>query len=310
MRSSAGWAGPSGRRSAPTTKPPRGMSASTLGGLTPCCRAVMWTRPAGSREGILHLEYHDPFGILKCSHALLAGVAYYLGDQGGRRRGDRALPGDDWRRAGSIPNGRMWFVARRGSRSCGGDPPRAQRLLLECAEGYIGAPVWAVQLYHEAMRVGRAVATCPPAAGGAARGVRRAAWSQAYADDAAARALGGRRGRARPVRTSSKPSARSRHASECAAAAAEIFAQAGRQDSARRAAARSRELHGRCQGGLPHPRCADSNPTALSLTEPGEAAGRSWRRRVCPTLEIADQPRARRYAPSSPHLYRAMQKLG
>ncbi|WCB93375.1 hypothetical protein DSM104299_02088 [Baekduia alba] len=57
-----------------------------------------------------------------------------------------------------------------------------------------------------------------------------------------------------------------RYATEAAADAASLFAQDGRQDSARRAAARARELHDAEQGGTP-PRLEGLGPeAAIALT--------------------------------------------
>lgn len=280
-----------------------GMSASTLGGLRLLqgryVDAARWLR-----EGILHLEYHDPFGILKCSHALLAGVAYYLGDQEGvaaaieRCRGTIGGELLDSERS-YVVRGEAWLALVRG------DPPRAQRLLLECAEGYIGAPVWAVQLYHEAMRVGAPSRHVhPPLA--ALREECDGRLAAAYIDDAAARAAGD----AVAVLACAdefEAIGAFRHASECAAAAADIFVHAGRQDSARRAAARSRELHGRCQGGLP-PEVRGLAPDGLSLTE-RERQLVELAAQGLSNAEIADQFVLSVRTVES-HLYRAMQKLG
>jgi DNA-binding CsgD family transcriptional regulator len=98
-----------------------------------------------------------------------------------------------------------------------------------------------------------------------------------------------------------------RHASGCAAAAAGIFAQDGRADSARRAAARSRELHARGQGGIA-PEVHGLEPDAFSLTD-RERQFVELAAQGLTNGEIAD-----RFVLSvrtvESHLYRAMQKLG
>jgi DNA-binding CsgD family transcriptional regulator len=280
-----------------------GISASTLGGLS-LLRGRFTDAGRWLREALVHLEHHDPFRTLKCSHALLAGVAYYLGDREGvaaaMERCRATITGElvGWELA-YVVRGEAWLALAQG------DPPRAQRLLLECAEGYTGAPLYAAQLYHEAMRAGAPPHRVhPPLA--ALRKECDARLAVAYMDDAAAR-------------TAQDPAAvlacadefdaigALRHASECAAAAAEIFAQASRQDSARRAAARSRELHEGCQGGFaPEVRGLESD--AFNLTD-----------RERQLVELAAQGLsnaeiAERFVLSvrtvESHLYRAMQKLG
>jgi len=280
-----------------------GMSATTLGGLRLLqgryVDAARWLR-----EGILHLEYHDPFGILKCSHALLAGIAYYLGDREGVATAiERCRTTTSGRLIDSersyVVRGEAWLALAQS------DPPRAQRLLLECAEGYTGAPIWAVQLYHEAMRAGApARRVHPPLA--ALREACDGRLTLAYIEDAAARAA-----EDAPAGLACADEFEAigalRHASECAAAAAEMFAAVGRQDSARRAAARSRELHGRCQGGSA-PEVRGLAPDGLSLTD-RERQLVELAAQGLSNAEIAD-----RFVLSvrtvESHLYRAMQKLG
>jgi DNA-binding NarL/FixJ family response regulator len=98
-----------------------------------------------------------------------------------------------------------------------------------------------------------------------------------------------------------------RYATEAAADAASAFARAGRQDSARRAAARSHELHARGQGGLAPP--VDGVDTvAVSLT-PREKQLVELATRGLSNAEIADQLVVSIRTVES-HLYRAMQKLG
>ena len=279
-----------------------GLSAGTLGGLD-MLRGRYVDAARWLREAVVHIEYHDPFRTLKTVHAMLAGVAYYTGDMEGvataMERSREAATGElaTTERA-YMTRGEAWLALAQG------DPARAQRLLLDCAEGF-KEPIYAVGLYHEAMRAGTpARRVCAPLA--ALREECDGRLSVAYADDALARAT-------------QDPSAvlacadefeaigTLRHASECAAAAAGIFAQEGRQDSARRAAVRSRELHARCQGGFA-PELHGLEPDALSLTDRErqfvELAGRGLS-----NAEIAD-----RFVLSvrtvESHLYRAMQKLG
>jgi DNA-binding NarL/FixJ family response regulator len=94
---------------------------------------------------------------------------------------------------------------------------------------------------------------------------------------------------------------------EAAAGAASLFAQEGRQDSARRAAARATELHALGQGGTP-PRLEGLDPAATELT-PREAQLVELARRGLSNAEIADRLVLSVRTVES-HLYRAMQKLG
>jgi DNA-binding NarL/FixJ family response regulator len=280
-----------------------GISASTLGAL---CMLRGRYIDAGRwlREALVHLEYHDPFSTLKCTYALLAGVAYYLGDREAvtatMDRCRAAITSElvDQERA-YVVRGEAWLALAEG------DPPRAQRLLLECAEGYANVPIYAAQLYHEAMRAGApARRVHPPLA--ALREQCDARLAIAYIEDAAARAAADATAVLACAHEFEAIGAL-RHASECAAAAAEIFNQAGREDSARRAAARSRELHGRCQGGSA-PEVRGLAPDALSLTE-RERQLVELAAQGLSNAEIAD-----RFVLSvrtvESHLYRAMQKLG
>jgi len=280
-----------------------GISASTLGAM--CMLRGRYVDAARwLREALVHLEYHDPFATLKCSHALLAGIAYYLGDQEGvaaaMERCRAAITSEliDQERA-YVVRGEAWLALAQG------DPPRAQRMLLECAQGYTEVPPHAAELYHEAMRAGTpARVVHPPLA--ALREECDGRLVVAYIDDAAARAA--RDGTAvLACADEFEAIGALRHASECAAAAADIFIEAGRQDSARRAVARSRELHGHCQGGFA-PTVRGLEPDSYSLTERErqlvELAGQGLS-----NAEIAD-----RFVLSvrtvESHLYRAMQKLG
>jgi len=280
-----------------------GVSATTLGGL--CLLRGRYVDAARwLREGILHLEYHDPFSTVKCCHALVAGVAYFLGDREGvaaaMERCRTTITGEllDTERA-YVVRGEAWLAMVQG------DPLRAQRLLLEGAEGYTRAPLYAAQLYHEAMRAGAPPRRVhPPLA--ALRGKCDARLVVAYMDDAAARAGGD----GKAVLTCAdefEDIGALRHASECAAAAAEIFAQDGRHDSARRAAARSGELHSRCQGGFA-PEIRGLEPDAFSLTN-RERQLVELAAQGLSNAEIADQFVLSVRTVES-HLYRAMQKLG
>jgi DNA-binding NarL/FixJ family response regulator len=98
-----------------------------------------------------------------------------------------------------------------------------------------------------------------------------------------------------------------RYATEAAAHAASAFARAGRQDSARRATARSRQLQARGQGGLPPP-IEGIDTAAVSLT-PRERQLVELATRGLSNAQIGDRLVLSVRTVES-HLYRAMQKLG
>ena len=98
-----------------------------------------------------------------------------------------------------------------------------------------------------------------------------------------------------------------RYAVEAASDAASAFVAAGRQDSARRAAARARELHVPDQGAeLPPIDGLDA--TAVDLT-PREAQLIDLARQGLSNAEIADRL-VISVRTVETHLYRGMQKLG
>ena len=155
-----------------------GISASTLGALC-ILRGSYIDAARWLREALVHLEYHDPFSTLKCTHALLAGVAYYLGDReaaaAAMDRCRASITSDlvDQDRA-YVVRGEAWLALAEG------DPPRAQRLLLECAEGYASV----ADLCRAALPRGdtrrRITAPGAPTARGLARAVRRAPGARVY----------------------------------------------------------------------------------------------------------------------------------
>ena len=98
-----------------------------------------------------------------------------------------------------------------------------------------------------------------------------------------------------------------RYATEAAADAASAFVQAGRQDSARRAVVRARELFGHGQDGT-LPRSIGVDREAVELT-PREEQLVELASRGLSNAQIADQLVLSVRTVES-HLYRAMQKLG
>jgi hypothetical protein len=214
-------------------------------------------------QGEVQLEHHDPVGLLAVTSAMQVGVACFTDNQaeiGPALERCHARRGDTSPLAHQQP-----YVVRAEAwaANANGDPPRAQRLLLEAAAELSPSPVHAARLTYEAMRAGApARRLAEPSENLRARCDARLV--AGYADHAAARAaddgpalLG--------VADEMERIGALRYATEAAAHASDAFARAGREDSARRAAARSRDLHARGQGGLA-PAMTERNGAAAALT--------------------------------------------
>jgi DNA-binding CsgD family transcriptional regulator len=256
-------------------------------------------------EAELQLEHHDSVGLLAITNSMQVGVACFTGDIAGIRpaleRCRAALGGND-----PLPNQLPYFVrAEAWAARAEGDPPRAQRVFLDAAGKLSAMPIYAARLTYEAMRAG---APARRLAGPLKDLTERcdARLVAAYAAHAAASAAGDGQALLQIV-DELEAIGTLRYATEAAADAAGAFARAGRQDSARRAAARSHELHARGQGGLAPP--VDGVDTvAVSLT-PREKQLVELATRGLSNAEIADQLVVSIRTVES-HLYRAMQKLG
>ena len=130
-----------------------GIAAATLGGV-----ALLSGRYADSArwwaEAVLHLELHDPFQVLKSARACQVGIALLHRRPRRRGDGDRARPGGGRQREvidtdrAYVVRGEAWMALVEG------DPPRAQRILVEGAEQMTAIPLYSAQLYHEALRAG------------------------------------------------------------------------------------------------------------------------------------------------------------
>ena len=180
-------------------------------------------------------------------------------------------------------------------------------MLLEAAEQTSATPVYAGQLTYDAMRIGAAPRRIAASLERDRRALRLAA------DGRLRRARRGPRGAATDGRRSSSPT-RSRRSAPCAtraeaaADAATLFAREGREDSARRAAARSAELY-RLGEGAPPPR--HRGPRArgdVALTR-REQQLVDLARQGLTNAQIAERLVLSVRTVES-HLYRAMQKLG
>ena len=280
-----------------------GLSALTLGGLALLAgRYRDATRFLAEAE--VQFEHRDTFGALMITRAFQVGVACATGDERigvAMERCRDALQEQD-----PLPNQLPYLLrAQAWSAVAGHDRPRAQRLLLEGAAGLEHMPVHAAQLSYEALRAGAPAASIAPAFL-ALRERCDARLVSAYAQHALAAAA--RDGAA--VLEAADEFERIgalRYATEAAADAARAFVRAGRQDSARRAAARSRELFGRGQGGtLPPIEGLDRG--AVELT-PREGQLVELASLGLSNAQIADRLVVSVRTVES-HLYRAMQKLG
>jgi ATP/maltotriose-dependent transcriptional regulator MalT len=256
-------------------------------------------------EAELQLEHHDSVGLLAITNSMQVGVACFTGNTPAvaptLERCRAALGGKD-----PLPNQLPYFVrAEAWAANAEGDPPRAQRLLLDAAEKLSAMPIYAARLTYEAMRAGTPARLLT----GQLERLRQrcdARLVAGYATHAAARSANDGQALLQTADEMEAIGAR-RYATEAAAHAATAFARAGRQDSARRAAVRSRELHAHGQGGFAPP-IEGVDTAAISLT-PRETQLVDLASRGLSNTEIADRLVLSVRTVES-HLYRAMQKLG
>lgn len=256
-------------------------------------------------EAEVHLEHHDPVGLLAVTSAMQVGVACFTDN---RAQIGLALAQCHARlREGEPLAHQQPYVVRAEAWAAhaNGDRPRAQRLLLDAAAELSPSPVHAARLTYEAMRAGApARRLAEPLEQLAARCDARlvaqyAAHTAAHAADDGPALL--------RVADEMASIGALRYATEAAAHAADAFARHGRDDSARRAAARSRDLHARAQGGLA-PAMTELDGAALGLTA-RETQLVQLASQGLSNAQIADRLVLSVRTVES-HLYRAMQKLG
>lgn len=256
-------------------------------------------------EAVIHLERRDTFNFLPLAHATVAIVANELGDA---ERAEAAIVLCRAAQEGRKPHKTEWYWfghAEAAAQAAAGDPPAAQGTLLATAERIDALPIFAARLAYEALRRGARPALVAERL--AALGERcDAPLVEAYV--AHADALAARDGGALLEGADTLAAiGATRFACEAAAHAADAFAAAGRQDSARRAAARCRELHAAGEGGQ-LPAMAEPGVAATGLTA-REAQLVDLASRGLTNAEIAERL-VLSVRTVETHIYRAMQKLG
>ncbi len=252
-------------------------------------------------EADVHLAQRDPFNAVATVRALQVGVACFTGDFDGTLAALERMqawceihPPLPLQRV-PVRRAEGWALRMR-------NPAEAGRQLFEDAAALDEMPGLTPQLVYDAMRAGT------PAAAEleemAARCESRLV--SAYAQHAAAKAA--RDGSALLAAADEMAAIGARrYAVEAASDAATAFVASGRGDSARRAAARARELHVADQGGeLPVIDGLDT--TAVELT-PREAQLIDLASQGLSNAEIADRL-VLSVRTVETHLYRGMQKLG
>ena len=255
-------------------------------------------------EAVAQSERQDPMDTRLLAHALQAGISLALSDEARALTAGRHLntpgPGTEQRgNASWLARGRAWALL------AGAQATHAQQLLLDSAAALDWAPVHAAELHYEAMRAGRRANELSAALSELSERCD-APLTRAYAAHVQARAHGDARAALAASELFAALGA-NLFASEAAAHAASAFAAEGRQDSARQAAARSRELQPHGQGAQP-PSIAGVDRADVELT-PREAEMVQLAARGLSNAEIAETLVLSTRTVET-HIYRAMRKLG
>jgi Bacterial regulatory proteins, luxR family len=256
-------------------------------------------------EAQLQFEQHDPGGLACGVHALQTLVA---ADRKDFAAAEAALAACQAAlRGGRVPplRARSLVYAQAWAASAGGDRSRAQSVLLEAVPQFRhGFPLHAARLLYEALRVGAPPATIAPQLKAISE---RCDASLVAATAGHATHLAARDPRAllETVDLFERVGAPV-YGCEAAADAAKLFLSIGRQDSARRAAARRRELFVEGQGKPIPPVPGLDGEVELTRREAQllELASRGLTHR-----QIAEQLVLSIRTVES-HLYRVRQKLG
>jgi DNA-binding CsgD family transcriptional regulator len=257
-------------------------------------------------EAMAQSRRQDPSGVSLVTRSLQVGASLALGDHRGAAAAGSHLEEEVLDRTAGQRGVGAWIARGRAwGRLAEADPSSAQALLLEEAGEFAWAPVFAAELHYEAMRSGRPARELSPALT-ELRERCDAPLTQAYAAHAAARAHGNPSAMLEATDSFAALGA-ALYASEAAAHAAAAFASEGREDSARRAAARSRELRPAGQGAAPMS-IEGVDQAAIELT-PREAQMVELASRGLTNAEIAEQLVLSTRTVET-HIYRAMRKLG
>ena len=250
-------------------------------------------------EGEVHLEQHDTFGLLLVTWAYEVGIARFTGDIDGVARAlarcEDALKGADPlpSQLPTVVRARAWAADTQGDKparsNCSWTPRRRCR---RCQFRPVSSSMRRCGAAPGRTRPQRRCQSC------ASRCDARLV--AAYADHAAA--LAARSGPALlEIADEFARIGTLRYATEAAAQAATAFLRSGRQDSARRAAARSRELVVHGQGGtqppstvstVPRPSSQRAKRNSSTLARQGltNAANRRTARTLRPHRRIAPLP--------------------
>jgi ATP/maltotriose-dependent transcriptional regulator MalT len=255
-------------------------------------------------EAVAQSERQDPMDTRLLAHAMQAGVSLALSDEARALSAGRHLDslgsGTEQRGSASwLARGRAWALLAKG------EATHAQQLLLHSAEALDWAPVHAAELRYEAMRAGRRANELSTSLSELSERCD-APLTRAYAAHVQARAHGDARAALAASELFAALGA-DLFAAEAAAHAASAFAAEGRQDSARQAASRSRELQPEGQGAQP-PAIAGVDHTDIELT-PREAEMVQLAARGLSNAEIAETLVISSRTVET-HIYRAMRKLG
>jgi ATP/maltotriose-dependent transcriptional regulator MalT len=256
-------------------------------------------------EAELQFERRDSIGLLAAARSLLVGVGCFTGDAEAA-----ASTLERFREAlgpnGPLPSQRpLALQAEAWALLADGNADGARQLLIEGAEQLAPIPIQATRAAYEALRAGAPAGEVAPLI---ERHASRTDSRLTLACAAHAAALAAGDGEAL-ITASQEFEAIGvfRYAAEAAAHAASLLARDGLQDSARRAAARSRMLVPDGQGGVPPP-IPELEGRAIALTrrerQIAELAARGFS-----NGEIAERLVLSVRTVES-HLFRAMQKLG
>lgn len=263
--------------------------------------ALRWLNEASAQS-----RRQDAFSVRQVAAALRVGVLLALGDPAATSVAADRLT-ESLRQNRILPRAMLPWVSRgrAWSKLAAAEPQQGQAILIQAADEHRDAPVYDAELRYEAMRAGHPARQLADAFESLAERCD-APLTAAYAAHVAARATGDAQRMLAAAETFAGLGV-GLYAAEAAAHAAAAFAAEGRQDSARRAAARSRELQPADQGAAPL-MIDGVDRAAVDLT-PREAQMVELAARGLSNPEIAERLVLSTRTVET-HIYRAMRKLG